>query len=141
MTWRNLTIGESSSNDVRSVPGVTNACYVDGKVSALYFNDDPIYQKELREVVAQEGPPDLVTWGPDYSVRAVIWSNKGLLLFAKSNRSDRARMDGEVLVFSPIPVEALKSSWLIATLPDHMVGTPPEDVVYPFDEDPWGFNK
>jgi hypothetical protein len=139
MTSNNLTIGESTMADVQLRPGITQACFVSGKLSTLYMKDDKsLLTMKLEQQVEKYGRPNRVTWGPNYAVRAVIWSEKGLLVTVNIGSHI---LDGEILVFSPIPASALETSWLMASLPNHLIGAPPEDVVYPTEEDPWGIQQ
>jgi hypothetical protein len=102
-------------------------CLVNNRLSILYIADygNELISTEFEALVQQYGKPDRVTWGPSYDTRALIWSEQGVLIFYNVVGD---RPDGAVLLFSPIPAEYLDTSWLLASLPDGVVGEPPEDV-------------
>jgi hypothetical protein len=73
----------------------------------------------LDQLVEKYGRPNRVTWGPNYAVRVAIWPEEGV--FVTANVGSRL-LDGDMLLFSPIPATALKSSWLMDSLPNHLLG-------------------
>lgn len=166
MSWQGLRIGEATLSDVSSTlgkEGVLNseyhswrfhesntdtlqwgsaeACFVDDKLAILYIelNRDPELM-ELEQVLNEYGSPNRVTWGTDYKTRALVWSEKGLLIFVRLS----GLVNGPVVLFSPIPSTELEASWLMASLPDELYGSPPDDVDYGpelYLEDPWGIQQ
>lgn len=167
-SWQNLTIGESSLEDVQSILGVegtqspqdnswnfrdaheavtwykAEACFVEQKLAALYIARDPnIGTMDLDQILDQFGKPNRVTWGPDFNLRALIWPEQGMLVFVPL----AGLKGGPILLFSPMPSNVLETSWLIDSLPEGPIGSPAEDETYGENnevltvEDPWGIEK
>ena len=162
-SWCGLTIGSSTLEDVQSVLGAegvhdsqddswdfwqlegkidwnrAEACFVDEKLSALYVGVDlDLYRLTLEQIIAKYGTPERVTWGGSYQNRAFIWPEQGMLIFISVSGEHPG---GSILLYSPIPSDALETSWLLTSLPDGPVGSPPDDVVTGPEyemEDPWG---
>src|SRR5574341_1192468 len=81
------------------------------------------FYEPLDQIVETYGRPDRVTWGPDFNLRSLIWSEMGVLIFVPLS----GRRGGPILLFPPIPSDALEASWLMASLPEGLVGSPEED--------------
>ena len=119
------------------------ACFIGSIVSAINVIEGS-FPLELEDFVAEYGPPDYVTWGNRYSERSLIWSEQGIFLVVGVEYEEKKT----IILFSPIPVEDLQSSWLIQSLPkegkEYKV---PEDIngshrlpSHLEVEDPWGYN-
>lgn len=164
-SWHGLTIGKSELQDVRLALGVdgtqdlsdggwifqkldifeeslpwrhAKACFVDDKLSILFTGgDENTFRKTPEQIVEQHGKPFRVTWGPDFRTRTLIWPEMGFAIFMDMS----GQASGEILLFPPMPSEALETSWLMMSLPTESVGSPPEDVDYGSiweTEDLWG---
>lgn len=164
-SWRELTIGESTLDDVQAVletegtrssldnawhfrdphtPIIwfnAEACFVDERLSILLITIDPdTRNRDVDQLLEEYGPPNRVTWGPDFASRSLIWSERGLLIFV----SAAGGRGGSIVLYPPIPQDALQTSWLMASLPDGPIGSPVSDVTWGGDltkEDPWGIEQ
>jgi hypothetical protein len=137
LSWKGLTIGESTLADVQSVletEGVQSpqdgawwfedlheprvwfnaeACFVDEKLSILYIGLDTTDRMYLDEMFDEYGDPNRITWGQSYETEWYIWSEKGVAILV----SKGIGLGFSFFMFSPIPSEALEGSWVMATLP------------------------
>jgi hypothetical protein len=163
--WRDLTIGKSSLDDVRLTLGEdgsqspldggwqfmrlsdpvdwlqAEACFSQDRLSALYIAwDDKTRDLTLDQLIRKYGNPDRVTWGATYQSRALIWSERGLLISVMITGDP----EGQILLYPPFSSEALDDSWVLASLPDGPIGSPSDDVDFDFKldlEDPWGIER
>lgn len=164
-SWMGLTIGESTLNEVQTELGEqgtpdssgskwhfeehtgkssrwyeADACFLDGRLSFLEIGlaREP-ERTVVSQIVEQYDYPDRVTWGTSYQDRALIWPDRGLLIFSVS--SDW--MNGPIILFPPMPSDTLETSWLMASLPDEALGgIPPTDVaVDTTTEDAYGLQR
>ena len=169
-TWYGITIGKSTyqqftktvgSNSIwwderegnlyvenREITSERNwaffeACFIGNIVSAINVIEGS-FPLKLEDFVAEYGPPDHVTWSSRYGDRSLIWAEKGILIVV----GVEAETKGTMILFSPVPVERLQSSWLLLSLPKEGIEyVVPEDNISSHRlpshlevEDPWGFN-
>ena len=161
-TWRNLTIGVSTFDDVlkelspassswdhryghvvieSTLPlregnwGFIEACFSDDLVSAL--NVYPLdYPGDIYEWLEKYGKPNTVTWGYFFNDRSVIWFEHGILAVIDIDYQDTRN----IILFSPIDRENFENNWVIDSLPlegVQIVPENPEITPSPGLENPW----
>jgi hypothetical protein len=158
-TWNDLTIGESTRNDIERELSPANiyrdhdrvritneseiqdfawsvvyVCYQRDKLTAMRVVGSRELSKSLDEWLNKYGSPDRITWSDGYYYRSVIWAEYGVLA---SVRTDGV-ITGEVIFFPPMDKSLLETSWLIDALPKTLLGKPGDSGLEPSDEEnPW----
>jgi hypothetical protein len=144
LTWRGLTVGISTLEDViqvlnkedgapywwNSAAGnltfhysldetpwtIVNACFVEGQLAALSILDPREFSKGVDALISEYGKPDRVTWGNWYEDRSMIWAEKGLLVIVKLAWEHEGK-GYQTILFSPVSPCELERSWLYQSLP------------------------